>query len=798
MTDGRLLVPALAAWLGAAVALWQLQGSSGLADRHSDSVGWAAGAVVVLVLALAAGIATLLGAGRLRSSRGERARAVALVAVFLALGALGAAARTAAWTAPPLGAWVDDRAVAVVRGAVAGEATVRVARGGSDRWQELRLVTDEVAARGQHVELRVPLLVRLAPDTRAPPPGTRVEVGGRLGPAFGIGASAASLAARGAGWTLIDDPGVLDRLLQSMRTGLREALSGQPPDAGALVAGLAVGDDTTQPPALTEAMRASGLSHLTAVSGGNVAIVLGAVLLVAAALRLSLAVRVVLALMSLGGFVLLVGPEPSVLRASVMGAVVVGSLLVGGRRGGPSVLAAGVLVLVIVEPSLALSWAFALSAGATAGLILLAPRIVAGSARWPVTRRWPLALRQATAVTLAAQLATLPLLVAMGGAAGWVAVPANLAAMPAVPPVTVLGLLAAVLSPALPGVAALAAHVAAWPAGWIALVAHSAAGLPAGGLPLPSGWPGLLALGLLVAAVAGAWAGWRRLPAALLPRARMLAAAVGVAAIVVGTALPPDRRGWPPAGWIALMCDVGQGDALLLRTGERSAVVVDAGPEPDLVDGCLADAGVESVPALVLTHFHADHVRGVSGVLRARSVGQVLVSPVREPVEEADAVDAALAAAGLRAQPVTAGDHRVAGGLDLRLIWPRRRIATGSVPNNASLVVVATVGGRRLLLTGDIEPPAQSALAADLRPLTLDVVKVPHHGSRYQSPLLPLWAPAPVALVSVGADNDYGHPADETLDAWEAVGALIGRTDEDGDVAVVVRGEGLGIVRRGG
>jgi competence protein ComEC len=725
-------------------------------------------------------------------------RAVALAAAFLALGALGAAARTAAWTAEPLGGWVDERAVAVVRGAVTGEPTLRVARSGPARWLELRLLTDDVAARGGHLALRVPIVVRLAADTRAPPPGTRIEVTGRLGPAYGAVASAAALTVGGSGWTLVDEPGPLDRLLQAMRSGLRAALAAQPPDAGALVAGLAVGDDSTQPPALTEAMRASGLAHLTAVSGGNVAIVLGAVLLVAVALRLPLVIRVVAALVALGGFVLLVGPEPSVLRASVMGAVVVAALLVGGRRGGPSVLATGVLILVVVEPSLALSWAFALSAGATAGLILLAPRILARSAHWPATRRWPVALRQATAITLAAQLATLPILVAMGGAAGWVAVPANLAAMPAVPPVTILGLLAAVLAPALPGLAALAAQIAAWPAGWIAMVAHAAAGLPAPGLPLPSGWPGLVVLAGLAATLAGLRAGWRRLPATMLPRARVVAAVVSVTAVVVGTALPPDRRGWPPAGWIAVMCDVGQGDALLLRAAERSAVVVDAGPDPDLVDGCLADAGIDTVPALVLTHFHADHVRGVAGVLRSRAVAQVLVSPVREPAEEADAVDAVLAAAGLRAQPVTAGDHRVAGELDLRLLWPRRRIATGSVPNNGSLVAVATVRGRRLLLTGDIEPPAQSALAADLRTLTLDVVKIPHHGSKYQSPLLPVWAPAAVALVSVGAGNDYGHPADETLAAWAGLGAIIGRTDQDGDVAVVVTEDDLGVVRRDG
>ena len=155
----------------------------------------------------------------------------------------------------------------------------------------------------------------------------------------------------------------------------------------------------------------------------------------------------------------------------------------------------------------------------------------------------------------------------------------------------------------------------------------------------------------------------------------------------------------------------------------------------------------------------------------------------------------------------SAGDHRLVGDLDLRLLWPRRRIAVESVPNNASVVIVATLHGHRMLLTGDIEPPAQSAIAADLRSVPIDIIKVPHHGSRYQSPLLPIWvrtgvalisvgAPAPIALVSVGTDNDYGHPAAETLAAWMQAGALIGRTDLHGDLAVVDSDGRLGVVSR--
>jgi competence protein ComEC len=281
------------------------------------------------------------------------------------------------------------------------------------------------------------------------------------------------------------------------------------------------------------------------------------------------------------------------------------------------------------------------------------------------------------------------------------------------------------------------------------------------------------------------------------PRVRVAGGAAILTALVLVVSMPPDRRGWPPDGWFLIMCDVGQGDALIVRAGPAEALVVDAGPDPDAVDACLDAAGITTVPAVILTHFHADHVRGLRGVLRGRSVAAVLATPIREPQEEADAVDAALANTGITVEEVTAGDARSAGEAGWHTIWPRRRIAAGSLPNNASLVMVLTVAQHRILLTGDIEPEAQAAVAADLQGQHFDVVKVPHHGSRYQSALLTSWAPAPVALISVGADNDYGHPAPETLDAWTAVGALVARTDRDGDVAVVSSDIGLGVVTRG-
>jgi competence protein ComEC len=238
----------------------------------------------------------------------------------------------------------------------------------------------------------------------------------------------------------------------------------------------------------------------------------------------------------------------------------------------------------------------------------------------------------------------------------------------------------------------------------------------------------------------------------------------------------PPTIGWPPDGWVLVACDVGQGDGLALRAGPRAAVVVDAGPDPVVMDACLDRLGVRSVPLLVLTHFHADHADGVAGVLEGRDVGLVEGTSLLEPI------------AGV-------------GEVSLQVVWPPPDPPAGdgseSAPNNASVVLVAEVRGVRILLTGDVEPSAQAALARGLPDLRVDVLKVPHHGSRHQDLDWLTSLGARLALVSVGEDNDYGHPAPELLAALGAAGARVWRTDVSGDVVVVVTDGEVGVVTRG-
>jgi competence protein ComEC len=250
---------------------------------------------------------------------------------------------------------------------------------------------------------------------------------------------------------------------------------------------------------------------------------------------------------------------------------------------------------------------------------------------------------------------------------------------------------------------------------------------------------------------------------------------------------------------VAVLCQVGQGDAVVLRVDGRSAVVIDAGPDPEAVDGCLDRLGVTQVPAVLLSHFHADHVDGLSGVLDGRQVGEIVVSPLDDPAAQARRVRELAADTGVAVRVGEAGEVHRAGPVRWEVVWPQRLISgDGSAPNNASLVLLADVEGVRLLLTGDVEPAAQRALLRSHADLGVDVLKVPHHGSAAQEPGFLLAAGARLALVGVGEDNTYGHPAESTLDLLASTGARVLRTDVDGTVAVVLRRGELGAVTRSG
>ncbi|WP_370684134.1 ComEC/Rec2 family competence protein [Streptomyces sp. LcepLS] len=814
--DLRLVLPALGAWGAAALVL-------GLSARAGV---WIAGVCGVF------GGALLLG-GRVGRRRGTghggagRRWVVAAVLVCVGAGAASAAVGRADIERGPVPGLVREGAVteAVVEVTAEPRARPSAVRGGRELpgqllWEgEVR----EVEVRGGRVvRVRTPVLVvvdgvmepgreKRAREWLRLLPTTRVRARFRWSSPWARGQRVAAVArVHGeAGAVVAGQPSRAQRLAGQLRDGLRGAVAPLHPDARALLPGLVVGDTSGLTPELERVFQATDLTHLLAVSGGNFAVLLALLLgppgRAALAERGGLAPRLGLSLRGTAvaggvlcaGFVVVCGAAPSVVRAAGCGTVALVALATGRRRSMVPALAAVVLVLVLWEPWLARSYGFVLSVLATGALLTVAPSWSAVLRRRGLSPR----LAEGLAAAAAAQAVCAPVVVLLSERVSLVAVPCNLLAGPLVAPATVLGFGALVLAPLGQAPAQALAWCAGWPVRWVAGVARAGAALPGSGIAWPGGWAGaaLLAGAVLVLVPLGR----------MVLRSRWLVCGCALLLVLAVVRPVPVTRvlgAWPPTGWRFVMCDVGQGDATVLAAGAGTAVVVDAGPDPDRVAGCLDRLGVRRVPLVLLSHFHADHVAGLEGVLRGRAVGAVQTTALAEPAGQAAAVRRTAAEHGVPVLSAAAGERRKVGGVSWEVVWPPA--GGGPVgddgPNDASLVLSVRTGGVRLLLAGDVEPAVQRELLR--RPggaPHVDVLKVPHHGSAYQEGEWVRRVAPRVALVSVGADNGYGHPAPRTLDALRATGALVERTDQHGDLAVTGNpsegrdGEGEGAVRLG-
>ncbi|EKX64710.1 DNA internalization competence protein ComEC/Rec2-like protein [Streptomyces ipomoeae 91-03] len=634
-------------------------------------------------------------------------------------------------------------------------------------------------------------------------PSTRIRVAAQAVPAMvGGDRVAAVLRVRGGGAPeVVAEASGAQRFAGRLRAGLREATDGLDGDARALLPGFVVGDTSRVPAELDEAFKATDLTHLLAVSGANFTILLALFIgppgLAQRAERRGLAPRLGISLRGTAlvggaltlGFVIVCRPEPSVVRAAACGSIALLAIATGRRRSLIPALATAVLLLVLYDPWLARSYGFLLSVLATGALLVLAPRWSAALQRRGVPPR----PAEALAAAGAAQAVCAPVVAVLSAKVSLVAVPCNLLAEFAVAPATVLGFATMAAAPVAMPVAEVIAWCASWPADWIADIARTGASLPGAGVEWPGSWTGALLLVLVTVVVV--FVGRR-----LVSHPWAVGACLVVFVLVVVQPPPLTRviTGWPPPGWRFAMCDVGQGDATVLAAGDGAGVVVDAGPDPVLVDRCLTALGITEVPLVVLTHFHADHVAGLPGVLRGRSVGAIETTGFEEPADQAEFVYREAAARRIPVTRAVAGEERRTGGLVWRVLWPPGDATAPDGPNDASVTMLVRSAGLTLLLLGDLEPPAQRELArspAAARLGTVDVVKVAHHGSAYQDPgLIRAMAPR-LALISVGADNPYGHPAPSTVAALRAGGATVLRTDEDGAIAVAGTAEELLVAR---
>lgn len=751
--DFRLLIAGATAWVTAIVMV--------LLTYRSGGYPWTApiGGAAVLTL--------LIGAGLLTRKRAATLGVILLVAGVAAIPAL---LQVRAWTDPVIQEELSGEisAAGVVTGTPQRIDSTGPIWAPATRWRIL--VT---------AELSTPIPLALETDDPAmaqdlPPPGTPIAFTGKARSTLGNTRFAGVVALR-APPVIIGDAGVLDTVANAARQNLISALASVPPSAGGVIAGLAIGDESLLPVAAKEQMQAAGLAHLTAVSGGNVAIVVGAAALITALLRGGIRARAIVALVALGMYVVLVRPQPSVVRAAVMGGVVVIAFVIGGRRAGPAVLGAATLMITLLAPFLAVSWGFALSVVATAGIIIFVPALMEWGVqvvqRWVKRKRLAQMLVGALVITAVAQVMTAPVLLAMGAHITPLGIPANVLAMPAVPLITIGGLLIVVFGFASLPLAQFIAAVTALPAQWIINVAAWASH------PLRASPILLMALSIAVISVI-----------VFLRRTGALRK-IAIAGFILsaGSAIFlwfSARQPWAPTDWSLVMCDVGQGDGLVLRDHSGIAIAIDTGSRDGGFGECLAELGVEELAAVVMTHFHADHVGGLQNVLQSVHVKEVFSTITDDPEDQARLARETATHFGKTVAQLRAGQQLRFGTSELAVIWPERVIQEGSEANNTSVVLLGLVNGMPILLTGDIEPEAQAEVMRALPIVDLAVAKVPHHGSRFTDPKFAAWTHAEVALISVGADNDYGHPAPSTIDQWQRTGTRVYRSDVAGSTAL--------------
>jgi competence protein ComEC len=741
--------------------------------------GWAAAALgtwatLTAGLIVAAGVVGAMAVAALRRS----AWWVAAAVVLAALGVTGGlhAHRMAGG---PVADLARAGAVVPVLLELRTDPSVKERQGGRSGYVVVRATALQVSPGERSWRVRTPALVVAGGEAATAwaglPVGTQVTVLAELAVPDRAADIAAVVRARGQP-VIASGPSPPEQLVERVRGGLRASVAARAPEPRALVPALVVGDTSGLSAELEEEFAATGLAHLTAVSGANLTLLLAFVLTAARWVGVRGWWLRALGLLGVVAFVALCRTEPSVLRAAAMGLVALAALGSGARRAGLRNLAVAMVALLLLDPYLSRSVGFALSVLASAGIIAWARSWSALLARW-----LPGLLADAVAVPLAAHLSTLPVVASISGQVSVSGLFANAVAGPFVGPATVLGFAAAGLSLVTAVGAAACGFGAAWCAQVIIWIAHYGAQLPGSAWPWPATPPAVawLAVGALTAGLAMSW---------VLTRPWLVLALAVV--MVVGLLGPPAPPGWPPRDWRLVACDVGQGDGLVVRAAADAAVVVDAGPDPVPMRRCLDQLGVRSVPVLVLTHFHADHVDGLAGVLAHRTVGQIWVSGVASPPVEVREVAEAAQRRGILVTSPGVGLRAGVGELELEVIGPLTRpepVPDSPAENDSSLVIMVHAPGLRILLTGDLEPAGQAALLARGTDLRADVLKIPHHGSARQDPAFFAATGARLAIASAGQDNDYGHPAPRTVQLAQSFQMTVLRTDEQGSAAVTVR-----------
>ena len=601
-------------------------------------------------------------------------------------------------------------------------------------------------------------------------------------------------------------------LLAGTRGTLLHGLNSIVPEPeAALGAGILLGVRASIAPEINDAFATAGLTHVVAISGWNIAIVAALVAAMARPLERRPGGRwttAFVAATTVGAYVVLTGASPSVVRAALMAGAMLVARLGGSRAHAASALGLAALVMLLVAPAVLWDIGFQLSLLATGGLIWF------GAA---VERRlpgWPAWIREPVALTLAAQLTTLPVILVNFERLSVVAPVANVLVVPFVPIAMLFSAIASLVGvidgtvhlPAIGDVLTWFAGGAAWLVLWVIIALGVAvASLPYAAvdvsIPPPIAVAWLPILGLASWAMGNSTTSDRspdeRTAGAAARFAQRILRPLPVGLVLLGILLTITFASRPDGRLHVTTLDIGQGDAILVEAPSGTTMLVDGGPNPELTLrrlGANLAFHARDIDLLVLSHPHQDHVAGLVDVLARFRIGAVMHAGIGF---ENPAYDRLMTDAAERAVPFAVARAGQRFLLDattsIDILYPSEADAAAPLPegdiNNGSVVLVVRHGGFAALLTGDAEAPIEADLISRGLP-RVDLLKVGHHGSHSSTTPAFVKAVQPgVAVISSGEGNEYGHPAAETLATLAAnPGIAVFRTDLHGDVEVSTDG----------
>lgn len=567
-------------------------------------------------------------------------------------------------------------------------------------------------------------------------------------------------------------------LIETLRSAFLFRAQGVTEDSKALVAGLAIGERDLLSTEVAEQMKTLSLTHLVAVSGANLAIIMGVAYLIAAGSGISRNYRFTLALAVMVSYVLVVGPESSVLRAATMATFVAIGLWLGRGSRPMLSLAWAVIFLLAIDPGLATDFGFALSALATLGLLTIAKPIYLWAANYV-----PKVVAIGVAASFSAQLVTTPVLLMLQPSIPVYSVLANLVVEPVVAPVTILGILALILAMPVPFLSGAVSYLASFGTWWITLVASTMSQWPAARVHFVGGSAGVVLAVIVVMFALALYS--RRL---IEYRGVLTLGLIGVVCLAIIWSSTDQLRYSLFAGdWDAVNCDVGQGDAMVIRSSGLVALV-DVGREPEPIDNCLSILKISKIDLLVITHFDADHAGGIKGALAGRKVDVAIISGFEDDRPLVSLVHKELESVQATVLEGFTGLAGQLGDLNWQVLAPSSGASEASDSNDASVVVGFRSAEFSILTLGDLGEAGQnrllrksSAALASLAQVPM-ILKVAHHGSSDQSKELFRFLGSEVAVFSVGS-NPYGHPTKSALSLARSYSGATVRTDQLGSMA---------------